>query len=274
MKLGFSSNAYTRNSLTYAIHSISKVGYDGIEIVLDTPHAFLPLSNSILEKIKHELKLNSLNVTNLNCNTVVGYHNSQKNLKFEPSLSNSNLKLRKWRIGYIKKSIDTAVELGAPSICLTSGILSKRNFDQHMKNFQNSLEEISSYAEKYGILIGIEYEPGLLLNNSNDVFEFSKFSKNIGLNFDICHAEVMHENIPKIIKKFNKKIFHIHLSDCKNNRHFHLIPGLGTIDFNKIYSSLKKIHYKGYLTGELYTYNKCPNKVAIETFNYLKKLVK
>jgi len=44
MKIGFSSNAYTRKSLTYAIQSISDIGYEGIEIVLDIPHAFLEVN--------------------------------------------------------------------------------------------------------------------------------------------------------------------------------------------------------------------------------------
>ena len=52
MKCGFSSNAFTKFSMSDAIESISKIGYDGIEIVLDSPHAFLPLHDNEIKKIK------------------------------------------------------------------------------------------------------------------------------------------------------------------------------------------------------------------------------
>ncbi len=44
MKLAFSSNAYTNFSLINSIVDTSKIGYKGIEIMCDSPHAFpLPL---------------------------------------------------------------------------------------------------------------------------------------------------------------------------------------------------------------------------------------
>jgi len=122
-------------------------------------------------------------------------------------------------------------------------------------------------------LIGIEYEPGLLIGQSDDVFPFCNEFKNIGLNFDICHAAVLGENIPNVIKKFGKKIFHTHISDCKNKKHFHLIPGFGNIDFTEMFSALKNIKYDGYLTAELYTYSDNPEFAAKTSFIYIKKLM-
>ena len=49
MKKGFSTNAFTKFSLSETIEIISDVGYEGLEIVADVPHAFLPLTN---EKLK------------------------------------------------------------------------------------------------------------------------------------------------------------------------------------------------------------------------------
>jgi sugar phosphate isomerase/epimerase len=96
---------------------------------------------------------------------------------------------------------------------------------------------------------------------------------NIGLNLDTCHVAVLGENISEIIKKFGKKIFHTHISDCKNNVHFHLIPGLGDINFIEIFDSLKKIGYSGYLTAELYPYSDNPKEAASKAFIYLKNLM-
>jgi len=270
MKTGFSSNAFTKISLFDGMKILSKIGYDGIEIVLDSPHAFLPLKKERIIEIQNALKKYSLNVTNLNSNTVLGWSSSNEN-PFEPSLSNKNEKLRNWRISYTKNAIDLAYKLDSTSVCITSGLM---NSSDELDFFKNSLTLLGAYAEQKKILLAIEYEPGLLVDNAEDVWNLiSNDFHNIGLNLDTCHAAVIRENISKIIEKFGKKIYHTHISDCKDNVHFHLIPGLGDIDFKEVYDSLKKIGYDGYLTAELYPYSDNPEDAASKAFIYLKNLM-
>lgn len=272
MKLGFSINAYQDQSIDYAFTSISDIGYDGIEFVLDIPHGFLPIGKIEVGKIKKNLKRTGLEITNLNANTVKGFYNKNGKQKFEPSLSSNNIKSRKWRINYTKQAIDLAEELEAPSISITSGV---NNTSKNYNNFEESIKELNPYAEKKNILISIEYEPGLMIENYNNVLPFiSKEYKNVGVNFDVCHSAVLNENIPETIVKLKNKLFHTHISDCKNRVHYHLIPGMGKIDFNSMYNALKKIDYDGFLTGELYTYLHEPEKAAKETYVYLKNLIK
>ena len=274
MKTGFSTNAFTKFSLLETIEIISDVGYEGLEIVADTPHAFLPLSNEKLKQIKSSLENRKLLVSNINANTVLGWNLENGNdEKFEPSLSNKNETLRKWRVGYTKKAIEVAAELSAPSVCITSGIKNAEIFENEMTQINKSLSEILEFAEKNSILICMEYEPGLLIEKSHDVFEVSKNFKNLGLNLDTCHVAVLNENFSKVIHKFKDKIFHTHISDCKNSIHYHLIPGYGEIDFVKIYSNLKEINYDGFLTAELYTYAEKPREAASETFIFLNNLI-
>ena len=276
MKSGFSTNAFLNHSLSFAIDSIAKTGFDGVEIVLDVPHAFLPITKSRIEGIKKDIKQNKLQITNLNANTVVGWYKNKPNIeKFEPSLSNLDEKMRKWRIKNIIQSIDLAKELGAPSICITSGLGKNSAKKERLAKFRDSLEQILPYAEKKEILVGIEYEPGLLIEKFSDVEPFlSKKYKNLGVNFDVCHAAVLGENIPKIIKKLGPKLFHTHISDCKNKIHYHLIPGIGEINFKTMYKALLEINYKGFLTAELYPYSSNPEKAAKETIMYFNNLMK
>lgn len=274
MNIGFSSNAFINYSLINSIEIISKIGYDGIEIVLDEPHAFLPLQKNEIAKIKESLSKNNLLVSNLNANTVLGWKNDFNGEKFEPSLSNPNQKLRSWRIDYTKQAIDLAYMLHSKSICITSGLDTVENTDQCSQLFQDSLIDLCEYAEKKNVLIAIEYEPYLLVDNSEKVLKLlSNDFKNIGLNFDTCHAEVTKENLSKTISLFENNIFHTHISDCKDNTHFHLIPGLGDIDFKEMYNSLKKIGYDDYLTAELYPYSDNPEDAASKAFIYLKNLM-
>ena len=273
MKLGFSTNAYTSSSLIYAIESISSIGYDGVEIVLDVPHAFLPLSQSKINSIKKNTKKYEIKISNLNANTVVGwYKKSQRVEKFEPSLSNEVEKLRKWRVFYTKKAIECACDLETPSISITTGI--KNNIHKNsLEKFYDSLIELANFSEKKNVRLAIEYEPGLLIGSSKDLIPVLKEFKNIGVNFDVCHAAVLGENIPKIIKTFGKRIFHTHISDCKNRKHYHLIPGKGTVNFKTMIKSLRDVNYEGFLTAELYPYSSNPEYAAKETISFLMRLV-
>ena len=274
MKKGFSTNAFTKFSLLETIEIISDLGYDGLEIVADTPHAFLPLVDEELKKIKSSLENRRLLVSNINANTVFGWNLEQGNEeKFEPSISNKNEILRKWRVEYTKKAIEMAAELNAPSVCITSGIKNMKNIEDEMIQINKSLFEVLEFAEKNNVSICMEYEPGLLIEKSDDVFELSKNFKNLGLNLDTCHVEVLNEDFSKVIHKFKHKIFHTHISDCKDSIHYHLIPGYGEIDFTKIFSNLKEINYDGFLTAELYTYAETPKEAASETFIFLNNLI-
>jgi len=273
MKLGFSTNAYTSNSLIYAIKSISAIGYDGVEIVLDVPHAFLSLSQSKINSIKKNTKKCGIKITNLNANTVIGwYGKSLKVEKFEPSLSNEVEKLRKWRVSYTKKAIECAYELETPSISITAGVKNSIHKNS-LEKFYDSLIELANFSEIKNVRLAIEYEPGLLIGSSADLIPVLKEFKNIGVNFDVCHASVLGENIPKIIKTFGKRIFHTHISDCKNRKHYHLIPGKGTVNFKTMIKSLRDVNYEGFLTAELYTYSSNPEYAAKETISFLMRLV-
>jgi sugar phosphate isomerase/epimerase len=272
MKLSFSTNAFLKSSIFEAAKTIGGIGYDGIEIVADSPHIHLPLKELQLRSLKKILKRCNLTVSNVNANTVALYHKKIPTRGvFEPSLSNKNKKLRNWRISYVKRAIDLAYELESDCISITSGLYS--NSSKSLQDFEESLEEISAYGIGKNILIAIEYEPGLLIGCANDVLAYSNKYENIGLNFDICHAAVLGEQIPQTIKKFKKKIFHTHISDCKNRIHYHLIPGMGEIDFESMYNSLQRIGYTGFLTAELYTYGDCPTYAAKSAYDFLSKLV-
>ena len=99
-------------------------------------------------------------------------------------------------------------------------------------------------------------------------------SKYLGLNFDIGHFFCVNENPHKLILDLQDYIKHIHLEDIAfSKKHFHLIPGHGVIDFKEIFNSLNLINYTGYITVELYPYQKNPQNAAIESMTYLKPLI-
>ena len=109
------------------------------------------------------------------------------------------------------------------------------------KNIWNFLltgiKEILPHAEKKQIKILIEPEPELLLETSTEFLHFMEGfdSDYLKLNFDIGHFYCVNEDPSALIPKLAEYIEHFHMADIKNRKHHHLIPGLGSIDFRKVF---------------------------------------
>src|SRR3954468_19532952 len=71
MKLAFSSNAYKRTTLEASIDSIGSLGYAGVEIMADVPHAYPPdMPAERIARIRAQLAGKKLAVSNVNAFTL------------------------------------------------------------------------------------------------------------------------------------------------------------------------------------------------------------
>jgi sugar phosphate isomerase/epimerase len=274
MKLAFSSNAYTNFPLTISIGEISKIGYDGIEIMCDIPHAFpLPLNSDKIVEIKNVLSNNKIQISNLNAFTLFGIKDT-----YHPSWIEENLEYRKIRINHTINCIKLASQLGAKNISIEPGgpIENPNNREKYLKIFIDGIKEVLPAAEKEKVKILVEPEPGLLLENSNEFLQFIKNfdSEYIGLNFDIGHFVCVNEDPSELIFKLKEYIHHFHLADIKNKIHNHLIPGLGSINFKKVINSINDIGFEGFITVELYPYKENPSEAALQSYKYIQKILK
>ncbi len=279
MRLAFSTNAFMKYSLESAIQKIAGCKYKGVEILADRPH-FPPTLNSSWKKIKSLQKLLSryrMEVSNINANTAsVFYKQVLQEPVFEPSLSNPDISKRRWRINYTKRSIDLACEVGSKNVSITSGIpLPDCPPEKGRKFFVESVKRIMDYAEKKGIRVGLEYEPCLLYENTTEVLGLIKTikSKYFGVNLDLGHVAISEKDPVQSIRKFKNCIWNIHIEDIKDKKHFHLIPGLGDLNFTEIFKALKGIKYDNFITVELYTYQKQPVYAARKSYDFLNRFI-
>ncbi|HEU5120624.1 MAG TPA: TIM barrel protein, partial [Candidatus Nitrosocosmicus sp.] len=117
MKIAFSSNAFTNYSLIDSIKMISQVGYGGIEIMSDVPHAYPPnLSRDLIAELKKTLKENNLGVSNLNAFTLFALGDT-----YHPSWIETSQEKRVARINHTINCIDLAYQLGARNISVEPG---------------------------------------------------------------------------------------------------------------------------------------------------------
>ena len=278
MSIAYSTNAFTRTDLETAVRQISEIGFSGVEILCDKPHWFsTSVSAHQVSTIVQLLQSLNLNVSNLNANTATGYFGSLTSENaFEPSLSNPNIDYRRWRQKYSMDTIKLAKEIGANCISVTSGMpLPNVSRDYALELFIESLNVICDYAEKYQIKVGIEYEPGLLVERATDVAEVMDRvgSDYLGVNFDIGHSYLNDENPEETVAILAGRIWNVHVEDIKDKTHYHLIPGLGELPFTRYFTSLINSGYEGFYTVELYTYDHTPVDAGKNSLTYLTELL-
>lgn len=277
MKLSFSTNAFVRRSIVEAVESIAAIGFPGVELLADRPHLYADsISDAELKELASVLGRTGLEVTNINANTAMGYYGRDFwEPLFEPSIANPDPGLRRWRVNYSKKCIDMAYKLNARCVSLTSGKLVPGTPPEKSRSLLiASLDELHTYAEKKGILIGIEYEPGLIVECCEELAGLlDRFdSPHLGANLDLGHSLVLKEAPRAVLRTLGKRVFHVHIEDIRAQKHYHLIPGTGDMDFFDLFAGLQSIGYTGFVTAELYTYPHEPEAAAEQAFRYLSSI--
>lgn len=277
MKLSFSSNAFKKFSLDNAIREIAKIGYKGVEILCDIPHAYPPeFSEEQTKKIKNLISDLDIGISNLNAFTLYAIGDV-----YHPSWIEADTKLREIRVKHTIDCIYLAKKLGAKNLSTIPGgpiNIQKTEVGSHvlLKIFAEGLKKVKNIAEENNVKILVEPEPSLLIENSEQFLHLMKTicSDFIKLNFDIGHFYCVKEDPSETILKLIDYIEHFHLSDIAYNRvHYHLIPGIGSINFEQVFDTIKKIGYKGFVTVELYPYQDNPIYVAKQAYNYLKVFI-
>jgi len=70
---------------------------------------------------------------------------------------------------------------------------------------------------------------------------------NVGLLLDVYHMNIEEKNMCQSIEKARHKLFHFQVAE--NDRG---VPGSGSINWPEIFSTLKKINYKGHVSLEMF----------------------
>lgn len=277
MRLAYSSNAYTRTDLSTALGSIANLGYAGAEILCDHPH-WIPgrVRSEHVAEVAALLTDKQLAISNLNANTANCYFDPlpAENL-FEPSLSSNNPEYRRWRVRYSIDALHLAAAVGAPCISITSGRPASGGTPQQgLELLVDSLGRICEVARQLGVRVGIEYEPGLLVERAEEVAEVIRRvdSPLLGVNLDIGHSYLAGETPEQVVALLGGRIWNVHVEDIADHKHFHLIPGEGELPLQRYFTALERNGYQGYLTVELYTYPQMPDEAGRRSRNYLLQL--
>ena len=192
MRLAFSTNAYLNYSFDDAVTRLATIGYEGVEVMADVPHAWpaymLPEQKAAL---RHSLERNNLAISNVNAFMMHAVDDPRQKY-WHPSWIEPDPHYRALRSRHTTKAISLAKDLGAKCITTEPGgpIAPGESWKAGLDLFVETLKPVLEHAEREEVQLLVEPEPGLLIETAEQALEFmGRFdSPWLGLNFDIGHS--------------------------------------------------------------------------------------
>ncbi len=274
MKLAFSSNAYMHFSIEDTIAKIADLGYSGIEVLVDVPHAWpAGLLEERKQSIRDSLAEHKLTISNINAFMMNAIADPRQPY-WHPGWTDPDPHYRAIRREHTKRSLHLAKEIGARNITTEPGgeLTDAQSWEDGANIFYDELMPCVELAEQLDVQLLIEPEPGLLIERFDQYLAFIDRidSKVVGLNFDIGHAYCVSEDPQDWVEKMSAHTKHYHFEDIAATRvHEHLIPGRGAIDFEATLKAIAATGYDGWVTVELYPYIESPDDAAREAREFL-----
>jgi sugar phosphate isomerase/epimerase len=174
------------------------------------------------------------------------------------------------------KTIDAAVLLGVPTVCMNLGTPAQgmSKIDMIRKVIPGLFRPIIDHAKAKGVKVGIEnwFETCLQGLDTFDCLMETIPDENFGFNYDPSHLVFQQCDYTVPIKRFGKRIFHTHAKDCLVDEHQrayygvlggkwyagaagggwwrYVIPGFGDINWGRYIGHLREVGYKGVLSIE------------------------
>ena len=277
MQLAFSSNAYLNYPLEETVARIAALGYRGMELLADVPHAWpAGLLSEQRREIRACLDRHAMTISNINAFMMNAVADPRQPY-WHPSWIEPDRHYRAIRREHTKRALQLAKDLGGPSIQTEPGgpFEAGQSWQAAAGIFYDEFMPCVELAEKLEVFLLIEPEPGLLIERFEQYLEFAGRigSPWVGLNFDIGHAYCVGEDPQDWIARMAPHTRHYHLEDVPPSReHRHMIPGRGAIDFPAVLREITKSGYAGWVTVELYPYIDDPDQAGREAKQYIEKI--
>ena len=271
MRLGYGTNGFTNHRLADALAVIADLGYDGVALTLDHHH---------LDPFGPDLRQRAAEVGRLlaqyNLAVVIetgGRYVLDPFRKHEPTLLHTQG--AEWRMSLLERAIEVAADLGAEAVSFWSGTLpADVPAELGWQRLTASCHQLVGYAADRGVRLGVEPEPGMLLDDLAGYLKLQAEvgSETLGLTLDIGHLVCNESASPAdCIKAGAPYLVNVQIDDMRRGVHEHLEFGTGEVDFPAVFQALQEIQYAGLVAVELPRHSHAAPTIARHSVDFLRK---
>ena len=116
-------------------------------------------------------------------------------------------------------------------------------------------ERVVEHAERNGIVLAFEPEPGMLVETLADYERLQErlgHPQALGLTLDIGHIVCLEPmSVTECVRRGAPTLAHVHIEDMKRGVHEHLMFGEGELDLDEALAVLNEVGYDGLVAVEL-----------------------
>lgn len=164
----------------------------------------------------------------------------------EIDISSADSAIRTKTIEFFTQLIKKAADVGIQNFVIhpSGEPIPDQMRDQRLKCAMESLDKLAEVAYKENAVIAVEDLPRTCLGNTADeMLKLISANEKLRVCFDSNH--LLKDNNLNFIEKIAEKIVTVHISDYDFIDEKHWLPGEGLVNWNEVYSMLKKVGYSG-----------------------------
>lgn len=235
---------YKGYGLLESIRRIAKTGLSAVELWADSFHLDPRSWTTSLNSLKKILKETQ----------VQPYSIHAPFLNIAPEKKNSD-RIKEW-IRLVKKTIEWAIELSSEIVVIhpvTFGNIDKINYETTKHETIETLKYFAQSIRNTNLKLAVENMHGLRNQRlGRDLEELIELVDNIGevklgICIDTCHSVFNNSIVSNDITKVGHRLLTVHVSDNFPGIGIdpHLLPGQGTINWNKTIKAAREINFQG-----------------------------
>ncbi|WP_418607445.1 TIM barrel protein [Georgenia sp. SUBG003] len=173
--------------------------------------------------------------------------------KHEPTLVSDVGRER--RVDLLNRAVAVAADLGAGVVHLWSGILpdgvsEESGWDRVLAG----VETVLTTAERAGITLAVEPEPGMFLDRAARVDELLDRlgrPERLRMTLDLGHLTCNEDDPVGVLRRHRADVVHVQVDDMRRGVHEHLELGTGEVDLPPLLGLLARTGYTGLVGVEL-----------------------
>ncbi|WP_425619272.1 sugar phosphate isomerase/epimerase family protein [Anatilimnocola sp. NA78] len=280
MRLGYNTNGWAHHDPFTAIELLADIGYRSVAITLDHGplNPFAPEWPSNLQRLRHLLdRLKLTSVVETGARFLLDPRH-----KHQPTMLSADAAARTMRIDFLRRATEAAAELGSDCVSLWSGTALPGTADAAddqtlLDRLGASLTELLPVAERLGVNIGFEPEPGMFIDSMSRFQRLLEWvdSPRLQVTLDLGHLYCQGEvPIADYIARWSSRLVNVHVEDMRAGVHEHLMFGEGEMEFPPIIAALGRTHYRGGVHVELSRHSHEAPTAAAKAFAFLEPLVR
>lgn len=271
LRFGYGTNGFANHRLTDALAVIADLGYEGVALTLDHHHLD-PYADGLARQVaKTAARIDELGLAVV-VETGARYLLDPRR-KHAPTLMDDE---RGLRLDFLRRAVSIGADLGAEAVSFWAGVKpSSLDDDTAWERLVSGCAQVTDAAERAGVVLGFEPEPGMLVPTIADWFRLRTALGDppaLGITLDIGHCRCLEPlPVPECVHRVSQHLVNVQIDDMRRGVHEHLEFGTGEIDFPPVLAALAASGYRGLVAVELPRHSHAAPTVAAQSLEFLRK---